>query len=117
MKATSQNSLSQDQQIETNSEPQTFSRALSGTVYRSHTPLVALAFRDNHHSAMTIPAHQILHVVGPAEDDRFVTVKVGGEDMMVFESDLLERGRLYPPKKARATQSVTASESCDEALT
>jgi hypothetical protein len=64
--------------------------------YRVDRPMLCLAFRDNHHAAVTIQAGKVFEVVGPAEDDRFVVVDIGGEQFLVFVSDLTDYGKLVP---------------------
>jgi hypothetical protein len=76
--------------------------AQGGAFYRADLPMMVLAFRDNHDAAVTIQAGEILQVVGPAQDDRFVVVKVKGEQFLVFERDLKDRGKLVPDRKAPA---------------
>jgi hypothetical protein len=70
---------------------------------------MVLTLRDNHHAAVTIPAGEVFEVVGPAEDDRFVVVDVRGEQFLVFECDLKDRGKLVPGKKARPAARVMAA--------
>lgn len=62
--------------------------------YRVNRPLLCLAFRDNHHAAVTIRAGQVFEVIGSAEDDRFVVVEVKGDQFLIFDSDLKEFGKL-----------------------
>jgi hypothetical protein len=71
--------------------------------YRIEIPTLVLAFKDNHQAAVTIPAGQLVEVIGPAEDDRFVVVSVNEEQFHVFASDLADRGRpIKAPAKARS---------------
>lgn len=65
---------------------------------RLNAPLMVLAYRDNHQAATTIPAGRTVDVLGPAEDDRFSVVNSEGEEFLVFEGDLLERGTLLGRK-------------------
>jgi len=67
---------------------------------------MVLAFRDNHRAALTIPAGEILKVVGPAQDDRFVVVDVKGEQFLVFECDLKYRGKPISEKKAKSASNA-----------
>ncbi len=67
--------------------------------YRVDRPMLCLAFRDNHHAAVTIQAGKVFEVVGPAQDDRFVIVDIGGEQFLVFCSDLTDYGKLVPDTK------------------
>lgn len=70
--------------------------------YRVNLPIMVLAFRDNHHAAVNIEAGQTFEVIGAAEDDRFVVVEVEGQQFLVFDADLKDRGKLIPAKKARS---------------
>ena len=58
--------------------------------YSSSSPLMVLAYRNNHEAAVTIPAGKSIEIVGPAKDDRFVIVKADGEEFLVFETDLVQ---------------------------
>ncbi|MGA2713607.1 MAG: hypothetical protein ABSG41_10925 [Bryobacteraceae bacterium] len=69
---------------------------------RVDLPIMGLAFRNDHHAAVTIQAGEILEVVGPAQDDRFMIVEFKGEQCIVFERDLKYRGKPVPAGKARA---------------
>ena len=68
--------------------------------YQVNLLIMVLAFRDNHHAAVPIPAGRIIDVLGSAEDDRFVIVSVQLEQFLVFESDLRERATLLVRKDA-----------------
>jgi hypothetical protein len=46
---------------------------------------------DNHQAAVTIPPGKIIEVLGPATDDRFVTIRVDGKTFDVFLTDLSDR--------------------------
>ncbi len=59
--------------------------------YRLRLPMVVLAFENNHQAATTIPAGQIIDVIGPAMDDRFFVIASKGEQFHVFASDLVDR--------------------------
>ena len=63
-------------------------------LYRASHPIIVLAFRDNHQAAVAVSPGDILEVIGPAQDDRFVVVSVKGEKFLVFESDMRTRGEL-----------------------
>jgi hypothetical protein len=65
-------------------------------LYRANHPITVLAFLDNHQAAVTLPPGDILEVIGPAQDDRFVIVSIKGEEFLVLESDLSRRGELLP---------------------
>jgi hypothetical protein len=60
--------------------------------YSLSAPLVVLAYGDNHHAAVTIPAGKTIEVMGLAEDDRFLVINFEGERLLVFERDLEEQG-------------------------
>jgi hypothetical protein len=64
-------------------------------LYRASQPIMVFAFRDNHQAAITVPAGNILEVIGPAQDDRFVIVSIKGEEFLVLQSDLMTRGELF----------------------
>ena len=70
--------------------------------YQTHLPTIALAFRDDHHAAVTIPAGTMMNLIGPAEDDRFVVVEVDGERFQVFETDLMNRSAARGERRRRA---------------
>lgn len=53
--------------------------------------MMALRIREGHRSAVTLRAGQILEVLGPAEDDRFVQIQVDGEVLEAFELDVADR--------------------------
>ena len=55
--------------------------------YRTRLPILCLAFRDNHHAAVTIQSEKIIEVIGPAQDDRFVVIEVDGEQFLIFWLD------------------------------
>ncbi len=84
-------------------EAESVKRTQVGALYRADVPLMVLAFRDNHQAAVTLPAGEVLEVVGPAQDDdRFVVVDARGEQFLIFECDLMYRGKSLPDRKARA---------------
>jgi hypothetical protein len=75
---------------------------VESTRYRASLPIMVLAFRDNHHAAVTIPAGEVFEVIGPEpNDDRFIIVKVNGQELLVFESDLKQRGKLVYKEQAK----------------
>jgi len=59
-------------------------------LYRLNAPTMVLALNDNHQAAVPIPAGKIVDVEGSTEDDRFVVVRVDGEQFLAFASDLCE---------------------------
>ena len=62
---------------------------------------MVLALKDNHQSAVTIPAGTMVDVAGSAEDDRFVIVTVDGQQFHAFASDVADRAsRLAPARPA-----------------
>lgn len=69
--------------------------------YRIIRELMVLAVRDNHQAAVSLPAGTIIDVVGPARDDRFLRVHVGGEEFEVFQTDVEDScDRLDPEHQA-----------------
>ena len=64
-------------------------------LYRASHTIMVLAFRDNHEAAITVPPGDVLEVISPAQDDRFVIVSIKGEEFLVLESDLRARGELF----------------------
>ena len=72
-----------------------------GEWYRLAYTIMALVVRDNHEEAVRIQAGAILEVVGPAQDDRFVIVDAMGQRVLIFKSDLKNRGKLMDDRKAR----------------
>ena len=77
--------------------------------YRVDRPMLCLAFRDNHHAAVTIQAGKVFEVVGPAQDDRFVVVDIGGEQFLVFVSDLTDYGKPVSDTKVSRSPRDRAS--------
>ena len=77
--------------------------------FRVGFPILCLAFRDNHHAAVTIPAGKVFEVVGPAHDDRFVVVQIDGEQFLVFGSDLEDCGKPIPDAKVLRSARRRAS--------
>lgn len=78
--------------------------------YRADLPLMVLAYKDNHHAAVPIPAGKLIHVIGFADDDRFLVVNVDGEEFHVFETDVRERGMPLPGKRLQSeTQEIAAN--------
>ncbi len=63
-----------------------------GVRYLANLPIMVLAFKNNQDAAVTIPADEVFDAVGLAPDDRFVVVNVHGQEFLVFECDLIERG-------------------------
>lgn len=68
---------------------------------RLNAPLMALVSEDDHQAATTIPAGRTIEVLGPAEDDRFSRIRLEGQEFLVFESDLRERGTMLMNKEPR----------------
>jgi hypothetical protein len=63
----------------------------SSGYYRTELPFMALGYRDDHHGAVTIPRGKLIHVIGVAEDDRFLEIETDGERFQAFEMDLKGR--------------------------
>lgn len=59
--------------------------------YQTQLPTIALAFKENHQAAITIPEGKMIDLVGRAKDQRFVVVEVDGERLQMFETDLADR--------------------------
>jgi hypothetical protein len=78
-------------------------------LYRIDLPTMTLAFKNNHHAATTLPEGSVVDVIGPHTDDRFVVVKSSGEELLVFATDMSERGR--PIKESRTATSRPADEN------
>ena len=70
--------------------------------YRIELPTTALAFGENHPVVTTIQAGQVVDLIGPAEDKRFVIVILNGEQLEIFASDLAVRGKLITEIAAAA---------------
>jgi hypothetical protein len=66
-------------------------------------PMLGLAVKDNHLTAIAIPAGHFVQLIGPAKDSRFVVVSVNDEQFRVFASDLADRGiQIKSVMKARS---------------
>ena len=76
--------------------------ALKGSFYRLDLPVMALALRNNHFGAITIPAGESVQIIDRVEDDRFLVIDVKGERFHVFDCDLTDRGRPIPASRVRA---------------
>ena len=60
--------------------------------YRLKQSIMVLAFTDNHQLAVTVPAGEIIRVIGGVDNDnRFLVVDVGDERFHIFASDLGDR--------------------------
>ena len=75
--------------------------------FRLNLPIMTLAFKDNHHAAVTIQAGEIIEVTGPAQDHRFVVIDVNGKQFLAFGCDLKDRGELISDRKARSKAQTT----------
>jgi len=53
--------------------------------------LMVLGHFDNHQRALSLGEGQVIEVLGPALDDRFVRIRAGGEVFEAFQSDVAER--------------------------
>jgi hypothetical protein len=58
------------------------SQASKKMLYRASHPIAVLPFRDNHQAAVTVLPGDILEVIHPAQDDRFVVVSIKGEEFL-----------------------------------
>lgn len=76
--------------------------------FRLSLPIMVLAFRDNHHAAVTIQAGEIIEVAGLAEDNRLVMIDVKGKQFLAFDCDLKARGELISDRSARKKAQTTA---------
>ncbi len=79
-----------------------------GTRYLANFPIMVLAFRNNHQAAVTIPADCVFEVMGSDLDDRFVIVRVRGEEFLVFVSYLHDRGTRLGEGAPLLTECATA---------
>ena len=70
--------------------------------YRINRPIMVLAFKDNHQLAVTVRVGQIVDLIGPAEDDRFVVLSVNDEQFHGFASDLADSIELIPDGEAHS---------------
>ena len=60
--------------------------------YRLNQSIMVLAFTDNHQLAVTVPAGEIIRVIGRVDNDnRFLVVDVGDQPFHIFASDLADR--------------------------
>jgi hypothetical protein len=55
-------------------------------------PMLGLDVKDNHLTAVAIPAGQTVEVIGRPKGSRLVIVSVNDEQLVVFASDLANRG-------------------------
>ena len=60
--------------------------------YQLKAPATAMSPRDDH-STITIPAGEVVTVVGDAADRRLVVVNIRGKELLMFESQLKLYGR------------------------
>lgn len=81
---------------------------------RLNAPLLALAWRDNHRAAVTIPAGRIIDVLRHAEDERFSVVGFEGEELLALESDLLARGTLLKDADKERTRPSRAKRASND---
>lgn len=66
---------------------------MRGQRYRMKTPTVAIMAHDGHNTPITIPRGGIVEVVdGPLDGDRLLDVCWDGKMMMMFTTDIRERG-------------------------
>ena len=70
--------------------------------FRIDLPLLGLAVKENQVVAVAIPAGQMVELIGPVGDDRFVVVSVNDGQFHVLASDLADRGiQIESAAKAR----------------
>ena len=70
---------------------------------RLNAPLMVLAYWDNHQAAVTVPAGEIIDVLGPAEnDDRFAVVRFRGERFHALETDVEQQAMQLTPEEETA---------------
>ena len=77
--------------------------------YQTHRPTIALTLGDDHQAAVTIPPGKLMNIVGEAEDSRFVVVEVDGEQLQIFESDLMDRCVASPAQSKRGAARSAGS--------
>jgi hypothetical protein len=77
-------------------------------LYRFDHSTMVLASGNNHQGAVTIQAGEIVEIVGPAHDDRFVIAKVRGEEFLTFDCDLKDRGKPVPKRKPHPAAQAAA---------
>jgi hypothetical protein len=74
--------------------------------YRVEFPLIALATRGSHRSAITIPEGATMYLIGPAPDDpRFLCVELGEEQIEVFEKDFANKCLAIRSRRAMAAST------------
>jgi hypothetical protein len=56
--------------------------------YRADRQILVLSFLDNQDTALPILQGQVFETIGPSADDRFIVVKVKGQQFLVFASDV-----------------------------
>ena len=62
-------------------------------LYQVDLPMMTLAFKDNHYAATVLPQRLLVEILRPDFGDRFLVVKVSQEELLVFATDLNDRGR------------------------
>jgi hypothetical protein len=66
---------------------------MRGQRYRLNTPTLAIVKVDGHNSPVTIPHGAVVKVsAGPLHGDRLVDVIWDGKTIMMFTTDIRERG-------------------------
>lgn len=80
-----------------------------GTFYRLELPVMALALKNNHRGATTIPAGETVKIVGRVKDEGFLVIDINGERFHVFDRDLTDRGRPVQTRKVRAAAHTAGS--------
>jgi hypothetical protein len=56
-------------------------------------PTMVLAVNNNHQAAVTIPEGKVVDVEASSDDDRFVLLKVDGDQFLAFASDVVSEAR------------------------
>ncbi len=64
--------------------------------YRADRQILVLSFLDNQDTALPILQGQVFETIGPSDDDRFIVVKVKGQQFLVFESDVKQCATAVP---------------------
>jgi hypothetical protein len=66
---------------------------MRGQRYRMKTPTLAITANDDQNTPITIPRGDVVEVVdGPLDGDRLLDVQWDGKTVMMFTTDIRERG-------------------------
>ena len=63
------------------------------------SPLLLLAFRDNHEAAVPVPEGKLIEALSCPDDDRFMIVVVDGEEFHAFAEDVRAQCVAVPAKR------------------